>query len=53
MGEGVWMFFMGGWRYVLNEWGWLGIFYGCVVVGGSEWRYILSSLGWVRVSHIF
>ena len=45
----------GGWRYILGEWGWVKIFYGCVreclgMVGGifwvSEGRWTLFYVGW-------
>ena len=28
MGEGGWAFFMAGWRYDLDGWGWVDNFYG-------------------------
>ena len=28
----------GGWGIILGEWGWVGHYFGRVVVGGGEWE---------------
>ena len=45
MGEHFSWVSWGVWRYILGEWEWVDIFYGCW--GG--WRYILSMWKWADI----